>query len=255
MEFMIPQGREFRGYMMGRYEVQILDSFGKEKLSHSDLGGIYWQWDDDVTPQGSGGTPPSENAAKPPSEWQKLEIEFRAPRLDEAGKFVERPVFLSVKVNGVEVQKNIAVDGSTRAHPRTGSAAKDRVYIQGDHGAIAIRKFVVKEENFKDAPPVAAAPEKKKLNLVQYGKQSFHSLGCAECHSEILNDPAVRTGPTLYGLFQKTPRKREVSLVGEEVESAAANRKAVVADSGYLSRSLRARPPKWQSRRLRPDQG
>ncbi len=240
MEFMIPKDANSGVYMMGRYEVQILDSFGKkDKPSHSDLGGIYWQWDDEATPQGSGGTPPSANAAKPPGEWQKLEIEFRAPRLDEAGKVVEKPVFLSVKVNGVEVQKNTPVDGPTRAHPRSGAAAEDSVYIQGDHGAIAIRKFVVREENFKDAPPVAADHEKKKLDLVQYGKQSFHSLGCAECHSEILNDPAVRTGPTLYGLFQKTPRKREVSIAAEGVEPAAAPRKEVLADMDYFIRSLR----------------
>ncbi len=151
MEFLIPKGSNSGVYLMGRYEIQILDSHGKDKVSFSDLGGIYQQWDDKAKPQGTSGSAPSVNAAKPPGEWQTLSIRFRAPRLDEAGAIFEKPVFLSVKVNGVEVQKNKVVDGPTRANPRKGAAAKDGIFIQGDHGPIAIRKFEVTAENFPSA--------------------------------------------------------------------------------------------------------
>ena len=66
MEFLISKGSNSGVYLMGRYEVQILDSRGKDKVSFSDLGGIYQLWDDNAKPQGSGGTAPSANAAKPP---------------------------------------------------------------------------------------------------------------------------------------------------------------------------------------------
>src|SRR5437870_5522652 len=45
VEFMVSKGSNSGVYLMGRYEVQILDSFGKEKPSYSDCGGIYQRWD------------------------------------------------------------------------------------------------------------------------------------------------------------------------------------------------------------------
>lgn len=70
------------------------------------------------------------------------------------------------------------------------------------------------------------------LDLVRYGEQSFHSLGCAECHSTQANDPAVRTGPTLHGVFQKNPRKREIVTADQK-------RSHIKADEAYFTRSLR----------------
>ena len=234
MEFMISKGSNSGVYLMGRYEVQILDSHGKDKVSFSDLGGIYELWDDNAKPQGSGGTAPSANAAKPPGEWQTLSIRFRAPRLDETSAAIEKPVFLSVKVNGVEVQKNTTVDGPTRANPRSGAAAKDGIFIQGDHGPIAIRKFEVTPESFPEIPPGAAMDNGKMLDLVRYGGQSFQSLGCAQCHSVLADDPAVRTGPSLFGLFHTQPREREV------IHSDDKTRHMLKADLEYFTRSLRS---------------
>jgi len=232
MEFMVSKGSNSGVYLMGRYEVQILDSHGKKNVSFSDLGGIYQLWDDTAKPPNSGGTAPSVNAAKPAGEWQTLSIRFRAPRIGEAGVIFENPVFLSVKVNGKEVQKNTVVNGPTQAHPRDGVVAKDAIFIQGDHGPIAIRKFEVKAENFSDIPPGAIVMQQKNLDLVRYGEESFHSLGCAECHSVISNDPAVRTGPSLYGVFHKTPRKREIVTADQK-------RSKVLANKDYLISSMR----------------
>jgi len=55
MEFMISKGSNSGVYLMGRYEIQIFDSHGKNQVSFSDLGGIYQIWDDNAKPQGSGG--------------------------------------------------------------------------------------------------------------------------------------------------------------------------------------------------------
>jgi len=64
-------------------------------------------------------------------------------------------------------------------------------------------------------PLLAPAQEPDKIDLVELGQEPFHSLGCAECHSTTENDPSVRTGPGLYGLFQKTPRTRQIQKSGE----------------------------------------
>lgn len=73
----------------------------------------------------------------------------------------------------------------------------------------------------------------KQIDLVKLGHDTFHAVGCAECHSEIKNDTSVKTGPGLYGLFQKEARKREVISGGEE------HRQQVTADLKYLTSSLR----------------
>ena len=51
MEFMVSKGSNSGVYLMGRYEVQILDSHGKKNVSFSDLGGIYQLWDDSAKPR------------------------------------------------------------------------------------------------------------------------------------------------------------------------------------------------------------
>src|SRR5207248_2323948 len=41
LEFMVPQGSNSGVYLMGEYEVQVFDSFGRKKLGQGDLGAIY----------------------------------------------------------------------------------------------------------------------------------------------------------------------------------------------------------------------
>jgi hypothetical protein len=70
VEFMVPKGSNSGIYVMGEYEVQILDSYGKpaDKLTQGDLGALY------------SAAAPKVNAAKAPGEWQKIVIEFQAPK-------------------------------------------------------------------------------------------------------------------------------------------------------------------------------
>lgn len=147
-EFLIPQGSNSGIYLMGRYEIQILDSHGKEKVGYGDMGGLYRRWDDKRDPKGFDGIAPLVNAANPAGEWQKMVIKFRAPRLDKGGKVLEHARFISVHLNDKRVQKNVEAKGPTRSAQRSGWAAKDHIYIQGDHGPIAFRKFKVTAENF-----------------------------------------------------------------------------------------------------------
>ena len=46
IEFMMPKGSNSGIYFMGRYEVQLLDSWGVKEPESSDCGGIYERWDD-----------------------------------------------------------------------------------------------------------------------------------------------------------------------------------------------------------------
>ncbi len=145
LEFMVPKGSNAGVYVMGRFEIQILDSFGREKFGSGDLGGLYQRWDPNRPKerQGYEGTKPKVNAAKPPGEWQTMEIVFRAPRFDEAGKKLKDATFEKVLVNGQLVQENVATTGHTQSAPFEGNAKVGPIAIQGDHGPIAIRSYKV----------------------------------------------------------------------------------------------------------------
>lgn len=145
LEFMVPKDSNAGVYVMGRYEIQILDSFGKERTGSGDLGGLYQRWDPKrpKASQGYEGTAPKENAAKAPGEWQTMDIVFRAPRFDEAGKKRKDATFEKVLVNGKLVQENVATSGHTQSAPFEGDAKVGPIAIQGDHGPIAIRSYKV----------------------------------------------------------------------------------------------------------------
>ena len=55
VEFMVPQGSNSGVYLMGRYEIQILDSWGETELSYGSCGGVYCRWIDN---QPVDGVPP-----------------------------------------------------------------------------------------------------------------------------------------------------------------------------------------------------
>ncbi|MGL6094347.1 MAG: 3-keto-disaccharide hydrolase, partial [Fimbriiglobus sp.] len=103
VEFLLPdKGPANSGvYIHGNYEVQILNSFGKEKITQEDAGAVY------------GFSPPLTNACRKPGEWQVFDIRYRAPRRDDAGKITE-PGTVTAWFNGTKVQ-----DGATVGEPKS----------------------------------------------------------------------------------------------------------------------------------------
>ncbi len=140
VEFKIPKGSNSGVYLQGRYEVQILDSFGKatKDLDPSDCGGIYQRW---IEPNGPGyeGTAPLVNAFRGPGSWNSYDILFRAPRFDQGGKKIENARFVEVRLNGVVIQKNVGLTGMTRAGFFNDERAAGPIFLQGDHGPVAYR--------------------------------------------------------------------------------------------------------------------
>ena len=139
LEFMIPKGSNSGVYLHGLYEVQVFDSFGSlEPPTSSDGGGIYHRW---INNQGVGGSAPSRNVNRPPGEWQWYHIWFRAPRFGADGKKTENAKFLRVLYNGYSIQKDVEVDGPTRAAMEIPEAATNPLMLQGDHGPVAYRNI------------------------------------------------------------------------------------------------------------------
>ncbi len=139
-EFCIPKGSNSGVYFMGRYEIQIFDSYGVTQPRHSDCGGIYERWAND---RGFEGTPPRVNACKPPGEWQKVQAVFRAPRFDASGRKVENARFKRVELNGVLIHEDVEVTGPTRAAHFEDEKPYGPMMAQGDHGPVAFRNVKI----------------------------------------------------------------------------------------------------------------
>ncbi|MBI1902781.1 MAG: DUF1080 domain-containing protein [Planctomycetia bacterium] len=140
LEFMIPKGSNSGVYFMGRYEIQILDSYGVEKPKYGDCGGIYQRWANNM---GFEGHAPKENASRAPGEWQSFDVIFRAPRFDKEGKKTANARFVKVVHNGKLIHENVEVTGPTRAAAFDDEKATGPIMIQGDHGPVALRNFHV----------------------------------------------------------------------------------------------------------------
>jgi len=139
VEFMLPKGGNSGVYLMGRYEVQLLDSSGKpdDALTFGDCGGIY---------QGGGGDDPwvgrapTFNAFKAPGRWHSLDISFNAPRFDARGAKLANARFVRVMLDDTLLHENIEVSGTTGgAWP--GEVATGPLRLQGDHGPVAFRNI------------------------------------------------------------------------------------------------------------------
>lgn len=116
IEFRIPEGSNSGIYLRGRHELQIEDSKGR--ADDVSIGGIY------------GFIAPAVNAAKKPGEWQSYEVTL-------VGRHV------TVVLNGVEVVSNRPIPGITGGSLDSKEGEPGPIMIQGDHGPIDFRKFVI----------------------------------------------------------------------------------------------------------------
>jgi hypothetical protein len=141
VEFFIPRKSNSGVYIHGLYEVQILDSHGATERGVHDCGAIYQRW---IGGKGVGGRAPMRNACGPPGTWQSFHIWFRAPRFASDGRKTENARFLKVLHNGVLIQKEVEVDGPTRASLEIPEAAMNPIMLQGDHGPVAFRNVRIR---------------------------------------------------------------------------------------------------------------
>ncbi|MCB9782973.1 MAG: DUF1080 domain-containing protein [Candidatus Omnitrophica bacterium] len=147
IEFMVPPESNSGVYFMGRYEVQVLDSWGEENPTYADCGGIYQRWKDD---HGYEGVPPRVNASRPPGEWQSFHVIFRAPRFDADGYKTENAKFIKVVHNDQVVHENVEVTGPTRAAAFEDEQSRGPLMFQGDHGPVAYRNIQVRHLDLED---------------------------------------------------------------------------------------------------------
>ncbi|GGD11125.1 3-keto-disaccharide hydrolase [Aquisalinus flavus] len=130
------QGRGNSGiFLMGRYEVQVLDSYQNETYADGQASAIY------------GWKPPLKNATLPPGEWQSYDIVFEAPRFDDDGDLLN-PAFVTVFHNGVLTQYRqnfLGVSGYQNILPYEAHPPQGPLRLQ-DHGnPVEYRNIWVRE--------------------------------------------------------------------------------------------------------------
>lgn len=95
------QGRGNSGvFLMGQYEVQVLDSYENDTYPDGQCGALY------------GRAKPLVNACRKPGEWQSYDIEFHRPLFDAQGKVTRRAVF-TVRHNGILIHDQRELSGGT----------------------------------------------------------------------------------------------------------------------------------------------
>jgi hypothetical protein len=95
------QGRGNSGvFLMGLYEIQVLDSWQNQTYSNGQAGAIYKQ------------QRPMVNASRSPGEWQSYDIFFEAPVFDEYGELI-KAAYVTVLHNGVLIQNRKKLQGPT----------------------------------------------------------------------------------------------------------------------------------------------
>jgi hypothetical protein len=111
------QGRGNSGvYLQGRWEVQVLDSFGLE-ANAGDCAALYGQRKPDV------------NLCLPPLSWQTFDIDYRVPRYDTDGR-KKSGATVTVLHNGVKVHDRYEIKGSG---DKPGEDRPGPIHLQ-DHG-------------------------------------------------------------------------------------------------------------------------
>jgi hypothetical protein len=126
VEFRLPfmpdardQGRGNSGvYLQGRYEVQVLDSFGLDE-SDTGCGAIYSL------------AAPDQNMCFPPGAWQTYDVDFTAADYQD-GKQVKDPI-ITVRQNGVPIVRKVAIPQATRSAKVEVGQEPGPIYLQ-DHG-------------------------------------------------------------------------------------------------------------------------
>ena len=180
LEFRLPFMPAARGqargnsglYHQGRYETQILDSFGLQG-KNNETGGIYEIRDPDT------------NLCLPPLAWQTYDVDFTAARYSDDGKKIA-DAKITVRLNGIVVHRDVELPRATRAAPVKEGPEDGPIYLQ-DHGnPVRFRNIWVKPRDVAAEARRPIVPGFERFEggaaSIQGGRLLLGELNCVACH-------------------------------------------------------------------------
>ncbi len=136
------QGRGNSGvFMMGRYEVEILDSYNNPTYADGEAGAIYGQW------------PALVNPSRKPGEWQTFDIVWEAPHFD--GAKLMKPAYLTLFMNGVVMHNRKELVSPTKhaaLDQYQPQPAEDVLVLQNHGNRVRFRNIWVRRLGSYDQP-------------------------------------------------------------------------------------------------------
>ena len=179
-------------FVMGRYEIQILDNFGADTYADGQAGAVY------------GEAPPLLNASLAPGAWQTFDIIFRGPRFSADGQLLDA-AHVTVLHNGVAVQNNERILGPTswlnflayQPHPQEAP-----IRLQ-DHGQpVRFRNIWVRRLPTRILPTVEQAQPPRALSITPEKLAAF--AGSFQLGDGVGKPPVTMT-PNGQGLIVRFP--------------------------------------------------
>jgi hypothetical protein len=185
IEWRIPEGitgeGQHRGnsgvFLMGKYEIQILDSYQNRTYADGQAGAVYGQ------------VAPLMNAMRPPGEWNNYDIIFTAPRFNENGG-VFSAARVTVLHNGVLIQNNAEILGATGAWGRPGyyeSVTSGPIRLQDHAGPdkpVSFRNIWIRQLNAPHSTASAGNSTKVKTPVTMVSTRTI---------ADLIADPATRS--------------------------------------------------------------
>ena len=131
-------------YLMGRYELQVLDSYGREDTYADGQAGAFY-----------GQLPPLANASRPPGEWQAYDVIFRTPRYAADGTLTEA-ARVTVIHNGIVIQNNEVLRTGGGGQNAANPLVTGPLQLQDHNRPVRYRNIWVRKLAPRPAPPAAA---------------------------------------------------------------------------------------------------
>jgi type 1 glutamine amidotransferase len=209
-------------FLMGRYEIQILNSFGANANStypDGQCGALY------------GRSKPLVNASRAPGEWQSYEIDFTRPLFDKDGKVTRKAKFTVVH-NGHLIHDNLELSGGTGW---AGPHAVTPYRQHGDKGPLSLQDHR-NPVRYRNIWAIDKERKSSFFSTQKVLKALFFTGGC--CH-----DYGQQKNIIIEGINERVPTQWEVFHEMDEKKSKAfLNRKGwadpfdyVVYDQCYAS--------------------
>lgn len=133
LEVMIPEGSNSGIYVMGEYEIQVIDSEPDDPSAPGkmDFGAVARM------------AAPASYAFKGPGQWHRFVIEYRAPRFNEDGEKTANFELVEVSVDGEVIHENVELEDNTLGGLTVDEHPTGPLYLQGKEGAAAFRNIEV----------------------------------------------------------------------------------------------------------------